>query len=156
MKQDIPTGAIPYMKTYGKAWNLNSHELGTNKFYWMTTGTNAYVLEINANDGILELAVTPDVGYKWDKSYWSLALSDDEEIIFFSSINSSDTGVIWMWEVGDVGDIDCIELGNLYLPLLISRISQSRIFIEAYDKNLVGELYFAYLVIDNDSVNWSK
>jgi len=156
MKEDISAGTIPYMKTYGKAWNLNSHELGTNKFYCMTTGTSAYILEINNDDGVLESAITPTTGYKWDKSYWSLALSLDEELVFFSSINSSNIGIIWIWEVGDYGDITCIELGNLHIPLFISRISGDNVFIQAYDETLAGDLYFVYISMDNEDTNWSK
>ena len=156
IRENISTGVLDYIKVYGKAWNLNSHQISTDGFYCIVTGNPTYILEIDNNNGDFVNAITPSSGYKWDRNYWSIALSQDESIAFFSSLNNSNSGAIWKWKVGTTDPIECIDLGNLHIPMFISRIHLDKVFIEAYDKSQAGDLYFTYFDMTGESIEWSK
>ena len=113
-------------------------------------------MEIENVNGNFENLITPSSTYKWEESYWTLTISADEDKIFFSSINANDIGCIWTWDAGTTNNIKCIELGNLYLPFFILKYNQDNVFIDAYDKNLSGVLYFVSVNIDTELFNWGK
>ena len=157
MKENNITGATHYIKYYSKLCNFKSHFFTSNFFYWISKGSvNFYALMINNVDGSLIRVITP-AGYSWNKNYWNLVISDDETEAFISARKSgTNTGAIWKWEVGTLDPIDCIELTNLHVPLILSRIISDKIFLEVNNKATPYNLNFIYLDLEIDSVIWNK
>ena len=117
---------------------------------------NTFIIQINLSDGIPNQTMTPN-GYSCDIHYWDMAISSDETKAFVSLVKKSTTiGAICKWNVGTLDPMDWIELGSLYVPLHFSRIVDNKVFLEANEISINGDLYFVYLDLDTDDMLWNK
>ena len=107
-------------------------------------------------DGILSSEITtPD--YYCHSLFWSLAISADETQVFVSAQkNGYILGAICKWDISNTASMDCLELGNLYVPLFINRIVDNKVFIAVNDEDFAKDLYFAYIDLDTNSLIWNK
>ena len=158
IRQNISAvNTVIYIKYYDKVCNFNSQIITPNNHYCMNLGdVRLHILQTNLSDGALNKVITPS-GYSCQQAYWSIAISVDETHAFFSAQkNGLSVGSICKWEVGTLNNINCLDLGTLYVPLFIKRIVSNKVFIEANEPVLDKDLYFVYLDLDTNDLIWNK
>ena len=157
MRENFDTGNRIYARYFVKHCNLNSHAFSTTHFYCLHLGDpRYYLLEIDLPNGRIQKTVSP-AGYSWQQSYWDVAISQDETKAYFSAqLNGQSTGAVCKWEVGTLNNIECLNLGTLYVPMVVSTIVSSKIFVEVSEESVNKALYFVYLDLDTDTIIWNK
>ena len=157
MRENFVTGNTMYIQYYEKDCNFNSHTFSTTHFYCLHLGApNYYLLEIDLSNGIIQKAVSP-AGYSWQNSYWDVTLSQDETKAFFSAhLNGQSTGAVCKWEVGTLNNIECLNLGTLYVPFVVTTIVSNKVLVEASEEVINKALYFVYFDLDTDTIIWDK
>jgi len=157
MREDFRTNTPNYIHYFGKDCNINSHAFSTTHFYCLHLGAPSYyLLEIDLPNGDIHKAVTP-AGYSWQYPYWDVTISQDETKAYFSAqLNGQSTGAVCKWEVGTLNNIECLRIGTLYVPFVVSTIVSNKVFVEASEEVVNRALYFVYLDLDTNTIIWDK